>query len=112
MAAKAIRPYCDKVIGVHVNHIGFTEHISGIKDIASRSFHLAVYNTILSELDHCDYLIDPPATTKYGVLDFNKAYEIFDLGYSEGLKLAEQLKTNNNILKQTIEKLKKAFLKM
>ncbi len=112
MAAAAIKPHCDKVIGVHVNHIGFMDDISGVKDIASRTFHLAVYNTILNELDYCDYIIDPPATTKYGVLDFNKAQEIFELGYDEGLKLAEQLNSDNSSpLKSAIEKLKKTILK-
>ncbi len=112
MAAQAIAPFCDKVIGVHVNHIGYTESVSGIKEIASRTFHLAVYNTILNELDYCDFLIDPPATANYGVLDFNKADEIFELGYEEGLKLAEQLQSDQNILKQAVVKLKKAIMKM
>ncbi len=110
MAARVLLPYCDKVIGVHVNHIGETNEFRRMKDIASRAYHLAVYNTILEELDSCDYLLDPPATRKFKTLDFQKAEEICEVGYLEGLKLAEQLNARQSIFKLTIIRLRKSVL--
>ncbi len=106
MAARVLRPHCDKVIGIHVNHIATINEFKRIKDIASRTYHLAVYNTILDELNYCDYLLDPPSIRKFKVLDFHKAEEIFELGYNEGVKLIQQLNSKQNTFQRTIAMLK------
>ncbi len=97
MAAKILQKQCDMVIGIHVNHIAEMDTFKHMKNIAARSYHLAVYNTIRQELQHCDYVVDPPDTRLYSTLDFNKADEIFEVGYREGLKLAKQLKADETL---------------
>ncbi len=94
MAAEILKDKCDKLIGVHVNHIAEKESFRRMKDIAARAYHLAIYNTIRDELGACDYIVDPPGTRRYTALDFNKAEEIFDVGYNEGLQLVKQLKAD------------------
>jgi len=94
MAVQVLQGKCDKIIGVHVNHIAEINTFKRLKDIAARTYHLAVYNTIRNELDFCDYVVDPPQTRQYTTLDFNKADEIFEMGYREGLKLVKQLKAD------------------
>ena len=94
MAAEVLKNHCDKIIGVHVNHIARKTEFKRMKDILARSYHLAIYNTIRNELGYCDYIIDPPGTRRYTTLDFNKADEIFDVGYEEGQKLALRLKVD------------------
>ncbi len=118
MAAHILRGKCDKIIGSHVNHIAEIESFKRMKDIAARTYHLAVYNTIRQELQYCDYVIDPPDTRLFSTLDFNKADEIFEVGYREGLLLAEQLKEDETMREhsffyrlRTIRNLKPAFLK-
>ena len=100
MAIQVLKDKCDKVIGSHVNHIAEIDSFKRMKDIAARSYHLAVFNTIRDELTQCDYIVDPPDTRNYSTLDFNKADEIFEVGYREGLLLAEKLmadeKANRN----------------
>jgi len=91
MAAGVLKDKCDILIGVHVNHIARKESFRRMKDIAARSYHLAIYNNIRNELGYCDYIVDPPHTRRYTTLDFNKAEEIFDVGYQEGLLLIKQL---------------------
>jgi NTE family protein len=91
MAAAVLKNQCDKIIGVHVNHIAPKSEFKRMKDILARSYHLAIYNTIRNELGYCDYIVDPPGTRRYTTLDFNKADEIFDVGYEEGQKLAARL---------------------
>ncbi len=109
MAVKVLKPYCDKTIGVHVNHIANISKFDRIKDIASRVYHLAVYNTILDELNYCDYLIDPPETRNFGVLDFGKADEIFEIGYRQGLQLAKHLNTRKRTFIDTITELRNSI---
>ena len=94
MAAEVLKDKCDKLIGVHVNHIAEKNNFRRMKDIAARSYHLAIYNTIRNELGYCDYIVDPPGTRQYTTLDFNKADEIYDIGYQEGLNLAKMLEAD------------------
>lgn len=97
LSAEVLQGQCDKVIGIHVNHIAQQTDFRRMKDVAVRTYHLAIYNTITSEKTHCDYFVDPPETRSYSTLDFDKADEIYELGYQEGLKLAEQLLADEKI---------------
>lgn len=92
MAAHILEGKCDKVIGVNVNHIALENNFKRMRDIAARTYHLAVHNTIRDELDYCNYVVEPPETTQYTPFDFQKATEIYDIGYQEGMKLADRLK--------------------
>ncbi|MBE0651498.1 MAG: patatin-like phospholipase family protein [Bacteroidales bacterium] len=91
LSAEILKGKCDKIIGIHVNHIAQLSDFRRMKDVAVRTYHLAINNTIAEEKRFCDYFIDPPATRNFSTLDFDKADEIYDLGYKEGLKLAKKL---------------------
>lgn len=113
MAAEILKDKCDKLIGVHVNHIAKKENFRRMKDIAARTYHLAIYNTIRNELGYCDYVVDPPGTRHYTTLDFNKAEEIFDVGYQEGLKLVKQLEADEAATRHPLTTgLKKSYNKV
>ena len=102
MAAHVLQDKCDKIIGSHVNHIAEIDSFKRIKDVAARSYHLAVFNTIRDELGYCDYVVDPPDTRLYSTLDFNKADEIFEVGYREGLLLVKQLQADEEAQKHPL----------
>ncbi len=102
MAAHVLQDKCDKIIGSHVNHIAEIDSFKRIKDVAARSYHLAVFNTIRDELGYCDYVADPPDTRLYSTLDFNKADEIFEVGYREGLLLVKQLQADEEAQKHPL----------
>jgi len=94
MAAHILQGKCDKIIGVNVNHIAVKNEFKRMKDIAARTYHLAIHNTIRDELDYCNYILDPPETRNYSPLDFQKADEIFEIGYREGIQLVKKLKAD------------------
>lgn len=73
----------DIVIGVHVNHIEEMKEISGLKTIAERSFRLAIGKNIGQKFDLCDFVIDPPQIRKFSTFDFNRADEIYQVGFNE-----------------------------
>ncbi len=78
-----IRDQCRILIGVHVNHNGPEENISGIKAIAERTFRLAIGQNVSESLSKCDFVIDPPETRLFNTFDFKKADEIFQIGFEE-----------------------------
>lgn len=100
LSAQVLEGKCDKIIGIHVNHISPQTDFRRMKDVAVRTYHLAVYNTISEEKRHCDYFIDPPETRNFSTLDFDKADEIYELGYKEGLKLVKRLHEDEKIGKR------------
>jgi NTE family protein len=79
----SIRDQCRILIGVHVNHDGTEDNISGIKAIAERTFRLVMSQNVRESLAKCDFVIDPPETRKYNTFDFKKADEIFKIGFDE-----------------------------
>ena len=78
-----IRDRCRILIGVHVNHNGPEENISGIKAVAERSIRLAMGQNVRDSFAKCDFVIDPPETGKYNTFDFKKADELFKIGFEE-----------------------------
>ncbi len=114
LAAEVLRDKCDKLIGINVNHVGPKNDFRRMKDIAARSYHLAIYNTIRNELGYCDYIVDPPGTRRFATLDFNKADEIFDVGYEEGERLVEILKADEKTSGARIfsKEIKKSYQKI
>lgn len=78
-----IRDQCRILIGVHVNHNGPVENISGIKAIAERTVRLTMSQNVRESVAKCDFVIEPMETRKFNTFDFNKADEIFRIGYEE-----------------------------
>jgi len=91
MAAQVLQNHVDKIIGIHSNHIVENKNITTMKDVAERCFQLSIFNTVKDELNYCDYLIDPPKARNYSTFDFDKADEIFEIGYQEGLEFIKSL---------------------
>ena len=86
-----IRDQCDFLIGVHVNRNQPEENISGFKAIAERTFRLIFAKNVEESLAKCDLVIDPQQTRNYNTFDFNKADEIFRIGYEETEKGLQKL---------------------
>ncbi|MBN2612150.1 MAG: patatin-like phospholipase family protein [Bacteroidales bacterium] len=78
---------CKRLIGVHVNPVGVLETINGLGQAAERSFHLAIAAEIDKKKDLFDYFIEPAKLKKYGFFDIKKGAEIFEIGYSEAMKM-------------------------
>jgi NTE family protein len=78
-----IRDQCHFLIGVHVNHNGPEKNINGFKAIAERTFRLIFAKNVQESLRICDFVIDPPQTRQFDTFDFNRADELFRIGYDE-----------------------------
>lgn len=82
---------CENIIGVHVNSISTNEAHLQMKDLADRSFHLALSSAVRLKERHCDLFIEPPEMTKFGMFDMNKIDEIYNYAYRHTLAMQVQI---------------------
>ncbi len=90
LPAEAIRNKCQILIGVHVNHNGPEKDVKGLMSVAERCFRLGIAQNVEKSKEICDFLIEPPSTREFSTFNFNKAKEIYQIGFDE---------TENHILK-------------
>jgi NTE family protein len=82
---------CDKLIGIHVNSISSKMENLHMKDIADRSFHLALSSAVRLKAAHCDFFIEPPEMTKFGIFEMDKMQEIVDYAYKHTISLKPEI---------------------
>jgi NTE family protein len=82
-----IRQNCRRCIAVHVNPIDRQEKVKNLWQVAERAFHLALSSEINIKKSQVDSFIEPPGLMKYGILDVKKAQEIFNVGYTEAIRI-------------------------
>jgi NTE family protein len=89
---KPIENKCRFLIGSFVNPVGRIEKISGLINIAERTFMLSMSKEITEKAKKFDLFVAPLELRNYKILDPEKASELFKVGY-EATK--EKLKDAN-----------------
>lgn len=74
---------CKVIIGSFVNPVGYSEKISGLINIAERTFMLSMSKEILEKAKKFDFFVAPMELSNYKILDPEKASELFAIGYKE-----------------------------
>ena len=92
---KPIEDKCRILIGSFVNPIGYIEKITGLINIAERTFMLSMSKEISEKAKRFDLFIAPLELRNYKILDPEKASELFEIGYNA---------TNENLKEVDIEK--------
>lgn len=87
---KPIENKCRIKIGSFVNPVGDEESINGLIKIALRTFMLSMSKEITEKSRKFDIFIAPPELRNYGILDPEKAEELYKIGYKT---TREKLKT-------------------
>ena len=88
-------------IGVHVNPVGSTDHLSSSLKIIERSIVLAVYKNIRQRVQLCDLFIEPPELRKFSTFDFSKGKELFQNGY-EFAKISLDKFLENKVMQKNL----------
>jgi len=89
---RPIENKCRILIGSFVNPVGYLEKISGLINIAERTFMLSMSKEIFEKAKKFDLFIAPLELRKYKILDPEKANELFKIGY---IATKEKLKDIN-----------------
>jgi NTE family protein len=79
---RPIENKCRTLIGSFVNPVGYMEKISGLINIAERTFMLSMSKEIFEKAKKFDLFIAPPELRNYKILDPEKAHELFEVGYN------------------------------
>jgi NTE family protein len=95
-----IRPIehkCRFLIGSFVNPVGYIEKISGLINIAERTFMLSMSKEIIEKARKFDFFVAPPELQNYKILDPEKAEELFSIGYNATVEKLKDIKIENII---------------
>jgi NTE family protein len=76
-----IQNKCRILIGSFVNPVGYVEKLSGLINIAERTFMLNMTKEFLEKAKKFNLLIAPKELRNYKILDPEKAADLFELGY-------------------------------
>ena len=79
---KPIENKCKFIIGSFVNPVGYIKKISGLINIAERTFMLSMSKEIAEKAKKFDLFIAPLELRNYKILDPEKAEELFSVGYN------------------------------
>lgn len=93
-----VRDKCEFLIGVNVNFNGQEEKVEGLQAIAERCFRLAIAKNIMEGIEDTDFMVQPPETSTYSTFAFNKAEEIYKIGFDYAEKrILEELDSIDKI---------------
>jgi len=92
LPVKPIEDKCHILIGSFVNPVGYMEKVSGLINIAERTFMLSMSKEIYEKAKKFNLFIAPAELWNYKILDPEKSIELFNIGY---LATKEKLKEFN-----------------
>jgi NTE family protein len=99
---KPIENRCRILIGSFVNPIGYMKKISGLINIAERTFMLSMSKEISEKAKKFDLFIAPQELRNFKILDPEKAHELFDIGYIATNEKLKEIDINSLLgLKET-----------
>ncbi len=88
LPVEPLKEVCDFVIGVNVMPRGPVpnEKLDSMLDMGHRVMDLVVWSNVKSRLEQCDVVIESKGVFEYGIFDFSKSKEIYELGYQATLE--------------------------
>jgi NTE family protein len=94
---RPIENKCRILIGSFVNPVGYMEKISGLINIAERTFMLSMSKEIFEKAKRFDLFIAPLELRNYKILDPEKAHELFSIGYNATKEKLKEIDVDNFI---------------
>jgi NTE family protein len=93
MPVKCLKKEGRMIIGINSNHIEeLDKQFTSMKQVGERCLFIAVQRTLVDQIDDCDLFVDPAEARMYGTFEFEKAHEIFEIGYNSGKENIPQIK--------------------
>lgn len=92
---RPIENKCRILIGSFVNPVGYMQKISGLINIAERTFMLSMSKEIFEKAKKFDLFIAPLELKNYKILDPEKAAELFWIGYKATNEKLKEIDIDN-----------------
>jgi NTE family protein len=89
----SIRDETQRILGVLITNPGIKKRseINHTHQVLNRTLTLNIYSRALLEKELCDWIIDPPEIAPYSMISKKKIEDLYELGYSYGLKFIPEL---------------------
>lgn len=87
-----LRNACDILIGVNVNDHGYAQEVDGLMDIGIRCFNMLLWRNTRERLEQCHIAIEVSGAFKYGLFDFKKSGELYEIGYQSTRRQIPQIR--------------------
>ena len=91
LPVKPVEDNCNFLIGSFVNAAGYSGTLSGLINIAERTFLLSMTREINLKIKKFNLFIAPPELRKYKVLDPEKSDKVFEIGYNSTVEKLKQM---------------------
>ncbi|MFY0605395.1 MAG: patatin-like phospholipase family protein [Cyclobacteriaceae bacterium] len=92
---QSIRKSSRKIIALHCNPIDDNSKMSNWSDLMERSMMIAITRYVHSQKQYCDVFLEPTGLSKFKVIDFKKADEIYVYGYNYACEAIQNGILNN-----------------
>ncbi|WP_149276331.1 patatin-like phospholipase family protein [Pareuzebyella sediminis] len=83
---------CDKIIGSSVSPHEEQMELKGMRNIGTRCLQLAIWNTVLPRLKHCNVALEIERSYSYRLFDLKKSDELFTIGYETTMARMPEIK--------------------
>lgn len=84
LPVEPIKDKCELLIGSNVNPLRPVESAGNVYNVAERTLRVVLFSNMQGNIPLCDLFIEPDKLSDYTLLDFDKADEIFRIGYEGG----------------------------
>jgi len=91
LPVEPLQDSCDKVVGSHCNPVDREFKVKNAKALLERTLLMAIRNNTLQREQQCHFYLEPPGLSKYIGSDFDKASEIYQIGYEYMIGRREEL---------------------
>ncbi|GJM28346.1 MAG: hypothetical protein DHS20C17_09810 [Cyclobacteriaceae bacterium] len=88
-----LQPGCEIIIGSHCNPVDREFKLKHAKALLERTLLMAIRNNTLQRQQQCQIYFEPPALSKYIGSDFNKADELYKIGYQYVIGMRNKVET-------------------
>ncbi len=85
--------HVDKIIGINCNPISADYEPGNFKSLLERSLLMAINVNAYNKKEHCNLFLEAPGLKGFGGFEFNKAEEMFNIGYEYGKEVIGQVKS-------------------
>ncbi len=87
-----------RIIGVNINVHGESDDLPNkMKNVAERIFELSLWYPTKKRFEQCEVQIDVTGAFSFGLFDFNKGEELFDIGYKAAKAKEDDIKALMNL---------------
>lgn len=98
LPVEPVQDKSDVIIGIHSNPVDPDFEAKNAKLVMERALLLAISCNAYSRRRLCDFFIEPKGLEKYKVMDMGCIDEMYEIGYTEGVRQINELRIKDKLM--------------